>query len=62
MIDVRYYRNVAELMGVEKPLPKPQMKCTLHDDQSETLEELQIIHISGKDGDYYDNNNNGIFE
>lgn len=54
MIDVRYYRNIAEIMGINKPLPKPRLKCTLHDSRAETLDELGIIHVNGKDGDYYD--------
>ena len=54
MIDVRYYRNVAELMGINKPLPKPRLKCTLHDSRAETLNELKIIKITAMDGDYYE--------
>lgn len=54
MIDCKYYLNVADLMGVEKPLPKPRLKCTLHDSRAETLEELGILTITVKDCDYYD--------
>lgn len=57
MIDVRYYRNVAELMGVEKPLPKPRLKCTLHDSRAETLDELGIIHVTATEAEYHEDDN-----
>lgn len=46
--------NVARLMGI---LPKPRRKCTLHDDRAETLDQLDIIHVTAVDGDYYDGTN-----
>lgn len=54
MIDVRYYKNVAELMGINKPLPKPRLKCTLHDERAESIEQLGILTITVKDCDYYE--------
>lgn len=46
--------NVGRLMGI---LPKPKRKCTLHDDRAETLDQLEIIHVTATDGDYYDRTN-----
>ena len=46
--------NVGRLMGI---LPKPKRKCTLHDDRAETLDQLEIIHVTATDGDYYDGTN-----
>ena len=44
--------NVAELMIMT--LPRPRLKCKVLDqDRSETLDQLGIIKVSGKDGDYY---------
>ena len=59
MIDVKYYCNVARVMGV---LPRPRMKCQVLDqDRSETLPELGIVKISGIDGDYYGDKINGLY-
>ena len=54
MIDVKYYCNVARVMGV---LPRPRRKCTLHVERAETICELPIISISAIDGDYYEDTN-----
>ena len=51
-----YYVNVLDLMI--RALPRPRFRCTLHDDRAEPLSELGIIHVSGIDGDYHDNNIN----
>lgn len=37
-----YYVNVARTMGI---LPRPRLKCTLHDDCAETLSDLPIIKV-----------------
>ena len=57
MIDVKYYCNVARVMGI---LPRPTPKCTLCTlelDRLEQLDELEIISISGIDGDYHEDTN-----
>ena len=46
--------NVARLMGI---LPRPRSRCTLHDNRAETLDQLEIIHVTATDGDYYDGTN-----
>lgn len=56
MIDVRYYRNIAEIMGINKPLPRPKPRCSLHDNRAESIEQLGILTITVKDCDYYDRN------
>lgn len=48
--------NVAELM-LRQFLPRPRSRCTLHDDRAETLDQLEIIHVTATDGDYYDRTN-----
>ena len=53
MIDCEYYINVGRLMGI---LPKPRLRCSLHDDRAESLSELRILSVKVKDCDYYDNN------
>ena len=56
MIDCKFYLNVGRLMGI---LPRPTPKCTsctLDSDRLEQLDELEIISISGIDGDYYESN------
>ena len=53
-MNIKYLINVGRLMGM---LPKPRRKCTLHDDRAETLDQLEIIHVTATDGDYYDGTN-----
>ena len=48
--------NVAELM-LQHFLPRPRQKCTLHVERAETLDQLEIIHVTATDGDYYDGTN-----
>jgi hypothetical protein len=45
--------NVGRLMGI---LPRPRVRCSLHDDRIEHIKELPIVHVSAIDGDYHDNN------
>ena len=47
-MNIKYYVNVMELM-----LPRPRLKCTLHHDRAETLDQLGIVKVSGTDSDYY---------
>ena len=49
----KFYVNVGRLMGI---LPKPRLRCSLHDDRAESLSELGILSVKVKDCDYYDNN------
>lgn len=43
-MNTNYYVNVARTMGI---LPRPRLRCTLHDDRAESLDELPIIKIRG---------------
>ena len=49
----KFYVNVGRLMGI---LPRPNRRCSLHDDRAESLSELGILSVKVKDCDYYDNN------
>lgn len=43
MINEIFYLNVARLMGINYPRPKPKVKCDILDqDRAETLEELGL--------------------
>lgn len=55
MIDCKYYVNVGRLMGI-LPRPTPKSECMLNDDRVEQLNQLPIIHVTGIDGDYHDDN------
>ena len=44
-MNTNYYVNVAHVMGI---LPRPRLRCTLHDDRAESIEELPIIRIRGE--------------
>ena len=48
---MNYYVNVLELML--NTLPRPRLRCTLHHDRAESLDELGIIKVTGEDVDYY---------
>ena len=64
MIVEDFYVNVGRLMGIlPRPTPKNECTlCTLEHDRAETIQELGIISISGIDGDYHDNNTEGIYQ
>lgn len=55
-MNIKYLINVAELM-LQQFLPRPRSRCTLHDTRAETLDQLEIIHVTATDGDYYDGTN-----
>lgn len=38
-----YYVNVARVMRYI--LPRPRLRCTLHDDRAESIEELGIVKV-----------------
>lgn len=43
MINEKFYLNVARLMGIDYPRPKPRLKCDILDqDRAETLDELKV--------------------
>ena len=50
-MNIKYYVNVMELML--NTLPRPRLRCTLHHDRAESLDELGIIKVTGEDVDYY---------
>ena len=52
---MNYYVNVMELML--NNLPRPRLRCNLHKDRAETLDQLGIVKVSGTDSDYYDGDN-----
>lgn len=58
MIVSEFYVNVKDLMV----LPRPTPKSTLEVDRAETIQELGIISISCIDGDYHDNDTEGIYQ
>ena len=51
-----FYVNVLELM-----LPRPKLKCTLHNDRAESLSELGIIKVSATDCDYHEDKVNRLY-
>ena len=59
MIVEEFYVNVGRLMGI---LPRPTPKSTLEVDRAEDLTELPIIHVTGKDVIYHDNDTEGIYQ
>ena len=61
MIDCKYYVNVGRLMGI-LPRPTPKRECMLNDDRVEQLNQLPIIHVTCIDGDYHDNDTEGIYQ
>ena len=60
MIVSEFYVNVKDLMVLPRPTPKSV--CMLDTDRAETIQELGIISISGIDGDYHDNDTEGIYQ
>ena len=41
-MNTNYYVNVAHVMGI---LPRPRLRCSLHEDRAESIEELGIIKV-----------------